>query len=93
MEPRSVLGCVCYLRARSVAAFSVDSHELLDVKTNDFSLVEHGVSTSAEATPPLYEIVCRLLGCNSRVCGGYEVASFLLSFPHPHCLLACSLNF
>ena len=36
MEPRSVLGCVCYLRARSFAAFSLDSYELLDVKTNDF---------------------------------------------------------
>ena len=34
MEPRSVLARVCHLRARSVAAFSVDSSELLDVKTN-----------------------------------------------------------
>ena len=36
MEPRSVLGRVCYLRARSVAAFSVGSYELLDVKTKEF---------------------------------------------------------
>ena len=36
MEPRSVLGRVCYQRARSVAAFSVDSNELLHVKTHEF---------------------------------------------------------
>ena len=38
MEPRSVLGRVCYMRARSVAAFSMDSYELLDVKINEFFL-------------------------------------------------------
>ena len=36
MEPRSVLGRVCYQRARSVAAFSVDSNKLLHVKTREF---------------------------------------------------------
>ena len=36
MEPRSVLGCVCYQRARSVAAFSVDSDEVLHVKSHEF---------------------------------------------------------
>ena len=36
MEPRSVLDRVCCLRARSLAAFSMDSNELLDVKTNEF---------------------------------------------------------
>ena len=51
MERGCFLDPVCYLRARSVAAFSVDSYELLDVKTNEFFLVEHGVSTSAERHP------------------------------------------
>ena len=36
MEPRSVLGRVCHLHARSVAASSVGSSELLDVQTNKY---------------------------------------------------------
>ena len=36
MDPRSVLDRVCFLRARSVGAFSVDSYKLLYVKTHEF---------------------------------------------------------
>ena len=36
MELKSVLGRVCYLRARSVAAFFLESYEVFHVKTNEF---------------------------------------------------------
>ena len=56
-----------------------------------FFLVERLVSASAGAKPPLYGIVCGLLGWNSRVCGGYEVDFILLCSPHPRCVVALFL--
>ena len=50
--------------------------------------VEPLVRSSAGATPPLYGIVRRLLGWNSRVCGGYEVDIYLICSPHPRCFVA-----
>ena len=68
--------------------FLSDSNELLDVMTNDFFVVEHEVSSL-----PVYGILRRLVDGSSRVCGGYEIASIVLCFPHPHRLLPCFLNF
>ena len=90
-EPRSISDRVCCLHARSVAPFSVDSDELLDVKTNGY-FFWWSMGHLHLQKRHLYGAVRRLLDLNSRVCGGYEVASIFRCFPHPHYLLPCALN-
>ena len=55
MEPRSVSDCVCCLRARLVAPFSVDSNEVLDVKTNDFFCGARGIYIGRSDTPAVWD--------------------------------------
>ena len=53
-----------------------------------YFLVGPLVSASAGATPPLYGIVCEVLGWNSRVQRGYEVDIYLFWSPPPLCFVA-----
>ena len=96
MEPRSVLDSVhiflCTFGRRLLRRF-LRIKNCQDPLIFAIILVQSLVSASAGATPPLYGIVCGLLGWNSRGCGGYEVDMYLLCSPYPPCFVALFLLF